>query len=78
MRSRWKWVMTAVKKNGDRYATTKEEAVAWFDRFFAYVGKSDFLTGRNDKWTSCDLGWLMKLDNFTKVLQGNYENKSAS
>jgi len=78
MRARWKWVMTATKKNGDRYASTKDEAVAWFDRFFAYVSKSDFLTGRSDKWTSCDLGWLVKADNFTKVLQGNYENKAAA
>ena len=44
-------------------------------RFFAYVSRSDFLTGRSGKWTNCDLGWLMKADNFAKVVQGNYENR---
>ena len=75
MRARWKWVMTAKKKNGDRYATTKDEAIAWFARFFGHVAVSEFLSGRNDKWTSCDLGWLMKADNFAKVVSGNYDNK---
>ena len=75
MRARWKWVMTAKKKNGDRYATTKDEAIAWFARFFGHVAVSEFLSGRNDKWTSCDLGWFMKADNFAKVVSGNYDNK---
>ena len=70
--------MTAKKKNGDRYATTKDEALAWFSRFFGYVATSDFLSGRNGKWTACDLGWLMKADNFTKVVQGNYDNKTGT
>lgn len=78
MRTRWKWVMTAKKKNGDRYATTKDEALAWFSRFFGYVATSDFLSGRNGKWTACDLGWLVKADNFAKVLQGNYDNKAIA
>ena len=78
MRARWKWVMTAVKKNGTRYAATREEAIDWFERFFAYIQKSDFLTGRAGGWDKCDLGWLVKADNFAKVLQGNYENKDAS
>lgn len=78
MRARWRWVMTAKKKSGARYATTKAEALAWFDRFFAYVEKSDFLSGRSGKWTSCDLGWLVKAENFAKVVQGNYENKEAA
>lgn len=78
MRTRWKWVMTAKKKNGARYATTKDEAIAWFSRFFGYVAGSDFLSGRSGKWTACDLGWLMKADNFTKVVQGNYDNKTGT
>jgi hypothetical protein len=77
MRTRWRWVLTAKSKDGQRYATDEASAVAWFDRFFAYAGESDFLTGRNGKWGSCDLGWLMKAENFNKVLQGNYENKGS-
>lgn len=77
MRARWRWVLTAKQKSGQQYATDEASAVAWFDRFFAYVAKSDFLTGRSGKWTSCDLGWLMKAENFAKVVQGNYENKGS-
>ncbi|MCA0214544.1 MAG: DUF1376 domain-containing protein [Proteobacteria bacterium] len=78
MRSRWKWLLTATKRSGERYATTEAEAVDWFDRFFGYVAKSDFLTGRSGRWMNCDLGWLMNQSNFAKVVQGNYENKEAA
>ena len=78
MRARWKWVLTAKTKAGKRYAVTEAEAVDWFSRFFAYVSRSDFLTGRSGKWTNCDLGWLMKADNFAKVVQGNYENREIA
>lgn len=77
MRARWRWVLTAKQKNGQQYATDEASAVAWFDRFFAYVAKSDFLSGRNGKWGGCDLGWLVKAENFAKVVQGNYENKGS-
>ena len=78
MKTRWRWVLTATKKNGERYATTPAEALEWFGRFFAYVGQSEFLSGSSGKWTSCDLGWLMKADNFAKVVSGNYENKGQA
>lgn len=78
MRQRWKWLLTATRRNGERYATTEAEAMDWFDRFFGYVAKSDFLTGRNGRWQNCDLGWLMNQTNFAKVVQGNYENREAA
>lgn len=79
MRARWRWVMTADYESGgrkgQRMATTLQEGVEWFDRFFGYVSKSDWLTGKSGNW-SCDLGWLMGAQNFEKVIQGNYENKA--
>jgi hypothetical protein len=75
MRARWKWVLTAEKRDGTRHALDETGGIAWFERFFSYVAKSDFLTGRNAKFTNCDLGWLMKADNFGKVVSGNYENR---
>lgn len=78
MRTRWRWVLTATKRDGTRYAVDEESAMDWFDRFFEFVSHSEFLTGRSGKWTSCDLGWLMKAENFAKVIQGNYENKEAA
>ena len=78
MRARWKWVLTAKNKAGDRYATTIDEGKNFFGRFFAYCAKSDFLTGRDGQWSGCDLGWLMKQENFAKAMQGNYDNKAAA
>jgi hypothetical protein len=76
--ARWRWVLTARKPSGGRYAETTEEAVAFFDRFFAYVARSDFLSGRNGKWGGCSLAWLIKADNFAKVIEGAYENREAA
>ena len=74
MRNRWKWVLTAKAQSGKRYAETEDEAVDFFVRFFGYVAKSDFLTGRNGKWAGCTLAWLMEEANFAKVMEGNFEN----
>jgi hypothetical protein len=76
--ARWKWLLTKTRQSGERYATNEDEGLAWFDRFFAYVAKSDFLTGRDGKWSGCDLGWLVNAENFAKVVQGNYENREAA
>ena len=74
MRRRWRWVLTAKAQSGKRYAETEDEAVDFFSRFFAYIAKSDFLTGRNGKWSGCTLAWLMEEANFAKVMEGNFEN----
>lgn len=65
-------------QNGERYATDASTALSFFDRLFAYVAKSDFLTGRNGKWQSCNLAWLVKAENFAKVLEGQYENRQEA
>lgn len=81
LKTRWRWVMTECYERGERkgarMATTKAEGLAWFERFFAYVAESDFLTGKTGKF-SCDLGWLVNAANFEKVVQGNYENKGKA
>ena len=38
---------------------------------------SDFLSGRNGRWSSCSFDWLMKENNMLKVLEGNYANKGS-
>lgn len=80
MRQRWKWLLSAdaVREDGSRYATSAAEAVEWFGRYFERVAASDFLTGRHGGWSGCDLAWLMKAENFMKVVQGNYENKERA
>ncbi len=79
LRARWRWVLTAKKlKTGERYATDRETGLAFFDRYFKYVSESDFLTNRDGKWLGCDLPWLVKSENFEKVISGKYENRDAA
>jgi hypothetical protein len=79
MKARWVWALTATSsKTGHRYATDETTAMAFFGRYFDYVAKSDFLTGRNGSWTGCSLEWLMNEANFAKALEGQYENKAAA
>lgn len=75
LQARWRWVLTAKKRDGTRYASSRDEALDWFARYFAFVSRSDFLSGRDGKWTGCDLGWLANETNFAKVIQGNYDNR---
>lgn len=78
MRARWRWLLTAKRSNGERYATRKAEALEWFGRFFDQVGASDFLSGRTSRWKGADLAWLMNANNFAKVIEGKYENREAA
>lgn len=78
LKARWRWMLTANKPNGKRYATNADEALCYFEKFFAYVASSDFLTGRNGKWQGCNLAWLVKAENFSKVIEGQYDNREAA
>jgi len=78
MRARWRWVLTARRDNGERYATNAAEALQWFGRFFAKVGASDFLTGRGGARSKFTLDWLMKKENFDKVVEHGYPNQEAA
>jgi biotin operon repressor len=54
----------------------KRQSLEWWDSFFGYVAKSDFLTGRSGTWSACCFDWIFKAENFVKIIEGNYENKS--
>ena len=48
-----------------------------FIRLFSMAEESDFLTGRDGKWsTGASFDWLMNKNNAIKVLEGNYANKA--
>ena len=72
---RWKWVLTAKKPSGQRYATTKAEGLDFFRRFFGYVATCPHLVGENNRGWMADLGWLANETNFSKVIDGNYDRK---
>jgi hypothetical protein len=52
---------------------TKRQNAEWWRRFFEYIGRSDFLCGRTTDWKA-DLPWILKAENFLKIIEGKYEN----
>lgn len=50
----------------------------YFEELFQETNKSDFLSGRNDKWKGCCFDWILKPSNLQKILEGNYKNKENS
>lgn len=41
------------------------------------AGESDFLNGKNDKAWKADFEWILRPQNFVKVMEGKYENKKG-
>lgn len=48
------------------------------EELFKIVDASDFLSGRNGKWTGCNLEWVLKPANITKIMEGNYANQEGN
>lgn len=71
LRARWRWLQGEWRKKSK--PTGKAEGLDFFRRMFEHIQKSDFLMGRAGSW-QCDLGWIVKAENFAKILQGNYDN----
>ena len=76
LRARWRWVLTATE-DGKRQATTEDEALAWFAKFFAYITTCPLLIGEGSRGWQADLAWAMKAENFAKIMQGNYDRRQA-
>ncbi|NMF98407.1 hypothetical protein GPA27_13530 [Aromatoleum toluolicum] len=61
----------------------KRQRMEWWRRFFAYVGQSEFLTGRGqcapgrDPFVA-DLEWLVRPQNFAKVVEGKYHRDEVA
>lgn len=55
----------------------ERQSVEWWDRFFGYVAKSKFLTGKvnghGDRTFLPSLEWIVRPQNFVKIIEGNYE-----
>lgn len=48
-----------------------------FSELFKRIENSDFLTGRSGVWTGCNFDWILKPSNLIKIIEGNYDNKTA-
>ena len=57
-------------------ARLKEYSADELKKAFQLVEKSDFLTGRNGKWTGANFDWVMNPNNIVKILENNYTNKA--
>lgn len=64
MAERWRWVLTSTRSDGQRRATTGDEAMAWIREFFARATHNDWLMGRtqpskgHEGWR-CDFDFLL-------------------
>ena len=64
-------MVRSIVKRGGRYSEPE-----FFAKFFAYVAKSDFLMGCGAKpWHGCCFDWLLKPENFQKIIEGNYHGE---
>lgn len=59
-------------------ARVKEHGKKALQKAVANAVKSDFLNGRTDKPFKASIDWILKPNNFPKVLEGNYENVKPS
>jgi hypothetical protein len=53
------------------------DATDYWRTFFVNVGASDFLCGRSGDFRA-DLEWLLRPENFLKVIEGRYENRKGA
>jgi hypothetical protein len=52
----------------------KKEGIQKLIEAFRLAGQSDFLTGQNDRSWTADFDWILKPQNFYKILEGKYTN----
>jgi hypothetical protein len=69
--------LTAKRKREIRTRWRSYPDLETFKRLFQKAEESDFLTGRNGRWTGCNFDWLIKESNMVKVLEGCYDNKGV-
>lgn len=54
----------------------------WWRRFFGYIAKSEFLTGKahaRDRKPFCaPLDWICKAENFAKIIEGRYHEEATA
>lgn len=67
------WTEQRKKKLASRWREDESrQSLDYWERFFNYISKSDFLCGRTEKPFSCDLEWIVNSANFVKIIEGRY------
>jgi hypothetical protein len=65
-------------EQGDLLALDESGAIGAMRRYFERVRASDFLMGRGTCDFRADFEWLMRPNNFVKVLEGRYDNRKPA
>ena len=60
-----------------RWRTDAGRDVAAFADLFRRAADSDFLSGRNGRWSGCNFDWFLKPANWAKVVEGTYDQNRA-
>ncbi len=81
LRARWRELFTegqTVKVDGvEVRIATQDHALRWFSKYFRFLAKSRFLTGRAKSTPGrptfvAELDWVLRPENFAKCLEGKY------
>ena len=59
-------------------ATTTEEGIAWFHKYFERAAESRFLSHGNGKWPGADIEFLMTASKFEALLEGRYHRDEVA
>lgn len=65
------------KRKGFVNARYGEFGMEKITKVLRMAGESDFLNGKNDKLWKADFEWLMRPENFVKVLEGKYSKNGS-
>jgi hypothetical protein len=81
IRKTWEWVLGSTKSDGERRATTAEEALQWLRGYFVRASENDFLMGRTPRsaehanWR-CDLDFLLTDRGLKQVIEKTQEHSA--
>jgi len=77
LKTRWAEVEDDIFK--EKGSVSEEEILDWWTRFFGYIGKSKFLTGKtftkDRRPFMADLEWIVRPTNFTKIIEQKYHGE---
>lgn len=66
---RWKEMLNSQDPSGKVRFTDTASGLAWFAKFFAKVAMNPHWLGENDRGWRADLDWILKPDNFLRILE---------
>ena len=66
---RWREMLNSQDPSGKVRFTDTASGLAWFGKFFAKVARNPHWLGENDRGWRADLDWILKPDNFVKILE---------